>query len=163
MLSRLVITFLPRSKRFFISWLQSPSAVILEPPKMSDTVSTVSHEVTGPDAIVLVFWMNDKRREHIKNQRNYFINKNLSSQSYGFSSGHVWMWELDRLTKDWAPKNWCFWIVVLEKTLESSLDSKEIKWVNPKENEFWIFIGRTNDEDEAPVFCSFTWCEESTH
>ena len=119
MLSRLVITFLPRSKHLLISWLQSPSAVILEPPKMSDTVSTVSHEVTGPDAIVLVFWMNDKRREHIKNQRNYFINKNLSSQSYGFSSGHVWMWELDRLTKDWAPKNWCFWTVVLEIVLRA--------------------------------------------
>ena len=73
--------------------------------------------------------------------RDYFANKGSSSQSYGFSSGHVWMWEMD-YKESWAPKNWCFWTVVLEKTLESPLDSKEIKPVNPKGNQSWIFIGR---------------------
>ena len=71
-------------------------------------------------------------RQHIKKQRHYFANKGLSSQSYGFSSSHVWMWELDH-KESWAPKNWCFWTVVLEKTHESPLDCKEIQPVNPKE------------------------------
>ena len=78
--------------------------------------------------------------DHIKKQRHYFDNKGLSSQSYGFSSSHVWMWELDH-KESWALKNWCFWAVVLEKTLESSLDCKEIKPVNPKGNQPWICIG----------------------
>ena len=80
---------------------------------------------------------------HIKKQRHYFAGKGPSSQSYGFSSGHVWMWELD-CQESWAPKNWCFWTVVLEKTLESPLDCKEIKPVNPKRNQPWIFNGRTD-------------------
>ena len=71
-------------------------------------------------------------------------------QSYGFSSGHVWMWELD-YKESWVLKNWCFWTVVLEKTLQSSLDCKEIKPVNPKGSKTWIFIGRTDAEDEAPI------------
>ena len=75
----------------------------------------------------------------------YFANKGPSSQSYGFSSGHVWMWELD-YKESWEPKNWCFWTVVLEKTLESSLDCKVIKPVNPKGNQSWIFIGRADVE-----------------
>ena len=74
----------------------------------------------------------------------------LSIQGYGFSSGHVWMWELD-YKESWAPKNWCFWIVVLEKTLESPLNSKEIKPVYPKRNQTWIFTGRTDAEAETPV------------
>ena len=74
----------------------------------------------------------DKARQHIKKQTYYFANKCPSSQSYGFSSSHVWMWELDH-KKSWVPKNWCFWTVVLEKTLESPLDCKEIKPVNLKE------------------------------
>ena len=74
-----------------------------------------------------------------------------SSQGYGFSSSHVWMWELD-YKESWAPKNWCFWTVVLEKTLESPLDCKEIKPVNPKGNQPWIFIGRTDAEAETPIF-----------
>ena len=77
-------------------------------------------------------------------------NKGPSSQSYGFSSSHVWMWELDYKER-WAPMNWCFWTVVLEKTLESPLDCKEIKPVNPKGNQLWIFIGKTDAEAEAPV------------
>ena len=73
-----------------------------------------------------------------------------SSQSYGFSSIHVWMWELDH-KESWVLKNWCFWTVVLEKTLESPLDYKEIKTVNPKGNQSWIFIGRTDAEAETPI------------
>ena len=92
----------------------------------------------------------EKPRQHIKKQRHYFTNKVLSSQSYGFSSGHVWMWELDH-KESWALKNRCFWTVVLEKTLKNSLDWKEIQPVHPKENQYWIFSGRTNVEAETPV------------
>ena len=75
----------------------------------------------------------DQTRQHIKKQRHYFANTGLFSQSYGISSGHVWMWELD-CEESWAPKNWCFWTVVLEKTLESPLDLKEIQPVSSKGN-----------------------------
>ena len=91
----------------------------------------------------------DKPRQHIKKQRQHFADKSPSSQSYGFSSSHIHMWALDH-EEGWMPKNWCFWIVVLEKTFESPLDCK-IKPVNPKGNLFWIFIGRTDAEAEAPV------------
>ena len=74
------------------------------------------------------------------------------SQRYDFSSSHVWMWELDH-KENWAPKNWCFWTVVLEKTLENPLNSKETKPVHPKGNQSWIFIGRTDAEAEAPILC----------
>ena len=87
----------------------------------------------------------DKPRQHMKKQGHYFANKGPSSQSYGFSSGHVWMWE------NWVPKNWCFWTVVSEKTLESPLDCKEIKPVNPKGNQSWIFIGKIDADTEAPI------------
>ena len=80
-----------------------------------------------------------KPRQHIKKQRHYFANKGPSSQGFGFSSSHVWMWELD-YKESWAPKNWCFWIVVLEKTLESPLDCKEIQPINPKGNQSRVFI-----------------------
>ena len=86
----------------------------------------------------------------LKEQRHYFANKDLSSQSYGFSSSHVWRWELDH-KESWAPKTRCFWTVVLEKILESFLDSKEIQPVHPKENQSWIFIGRTDVEAVAPI------------
>ena len=92
----------------------------------------------------------DQPRQHIKKQRHYFANKGLSSQGYGFSNGHVWMWELD-YEESWAPKNGCFWTVVLEKTLESPLDSKEIQPVNPKGNQSWIFIGSTDAEAETLI------------
>ena len=92
----------------------------------------------------------DKSRQHIKKQRHYFANKGPSSQSYGFSSSHVEMWELD-YKESWALSNWFFWTVVLEKTPESPLDSKEIKSVNPKGNHFWMFIGRTDAEAETPI------------
>ena len=92
----------------------------------------------------------DKPRQCIKKQRHYFANKGPYSQSYGFFSSHVWMWKLDH-KEGWASKNWCFWTVVLEKTLESPLDCKEIKPVNLKGNQSWIFIGRTDAEAEAPT------------
>ena len=89
-------------------------------------------------------------RQQIKKQRHYFANKGPSSQSYGFSSSHVWMWELD-YKESWAP-NWCFWTVVLEKTLESPLDCKEIQQVHSKGDQSWIFIGRTDTEAETPKY-----------
>ena len=88
--------------------------------------------------------------QHAKKQRRYFPDSGLSSQSYGFSSGHVWMWELDH-GESWAPKNWCLWTVVLEKTPESPLDCKEIQLVNLKGNQSWVFIGRTDTEAETPI------------
>ena len=100
---------------------------------------------------MLVLWKKsyDKPRQYIKKQRHYFANKGLSSQSYGFSSGHVWMWELDH-KEGWMLKNWCFWTVVLEQTPENPLDFKEIQPVNPKGNQSWVFIGST--DAEAPIF-----------
>ena len=92
----------------------------------------------------------DQPREHIKKQRHYFANKGSSSQSYGFSSNHIWMWELD-YTESWAPKNWWFWTVVLEKTPEGPFDCKEIQSVHPKGNQSWIFIERTDAEAETPI------------
>ena len=92
----------------------------------------------------------DQLRQHIKKQRHYFANKGPSSQSYGIYSSHVWMGELD-YKESWAPKNWCFWTVVLEKTLESPLDCKEIKPVNPTGDQSWIAIERTDAEAETPI------------
>ena len=92
----------------------------------------------------------DQPKQHIKKQRHYFVNKGPSSQGYGFSSGHVWMWELD-CEEGWAPKNWCFWTVLLEKTLESPLDCKEIQPVHPKGDQSWVFFGRNDVEAETPV------------
>ena len=92
----------------------------------------------------------DKPRQYIKKQRHYFSNKGLSSQSSGFSSSHIRMWELN-YKESWAAKNWCFWTVVLEKTLESPLGCKEIQPVNPKGDQFWIFIERTDVEAEMPI------------
>ena len=92
----------------------------------------------------------DQPRQHIKKQRHYFANKGLSSQGHGFSSSHVWMWELD-CEESWAPINWCFWTVVLDKTLESPLDCKEIQPVHPKGKQSWIVIGRTDAEAETPI------------
>ena len=92
----------------------------------------------------------DKSRQHIKKQRHHFADKGGYSQSYGFSSNHVQMWELDH-KESWAPKNWCFQIVLLEKTLESPLASKEIKPINPKGNQSLIFIGRIDAEAETPI------------
>ena len=91
----------------------------------------------------------DQPRQHIKKQRHYFANKGPSSQNYGFSSSHVWKWDLD-YKESWVLKNWCFW-TVLKMTLESPLDCKEIQPANPKGNQSWIFTGRTDAEAETPI------------
>ena len=92
----------------------------------------------------------DQCREHIKEPRHYFANKGLCSQNYGFSSSHVWMWELS-YKESWALKSWCFWTVELEKTLESPLDCREIQPVHSKGNQSWMYIGRTDAEAETPI------------
>ena len=92
----------------------------------------------------------DQSRRHIKKQRHYFANKGPSSQGYGFSSGHVWMWDLD-YKESWVPKNWRFCTAVLEKTPESPLDYKEIQPVHPKGDQSWVFVGRTDVEAETPI------------
>ena len=106
-----------------------------------------SHEIK-----MLALWKKgyDQPRQHIKKQRHYFANKGLSSKSYGFSISHVWMWELD-CKESWTPKSWWFWTVVLEKTLESPLDFKEIQPANAKGNQSLVFIGRTDAEAEAEI------------
>ena len=92
----------------------------------------------------------DQPKAHIKKQIHYFADKGPSTQRYGFSSSHVWMWELDH-KESRALKNWCFWTVVLEETLASPLDYKEIKLVYPKGDQSWIFIGRTDAEAKTPI------------
>ena len=101
---------------------------------------------------MLIPWKEsyDQLRQHIKKQRHYFVNKGPSSRGYGFSSGHVWMWELN-CKESWALKNLCFWTVVLEKLLESPLDCKEVQSVHPKGDQYWVFIGRTDFEAESPI------------
>ena len=98
------------------------------------------------------FWKKtyDQSWQHIKKQRHYFADKGPSSQSYGFTSSHIGMWELDH-KESWALKNWCFWTVVLEKTLESPLDCMEIQSAHPKGDQSWIFIERTDAEAQAPM------------
>ena len=88
--------------------------------------------------------------DSIFKSRDYFAHKGPSSQGYGFSSGHVWMWELD-CEESWVPKNWCFWTVELEKTLESPLDCKEIQPVHPKGDQSWVFTGRTDAKAETAI------------
>ena len=92
---------------------------------------------------------NDQPRQHIQKQRHFFANKGPSIQCY-FSSIYIRMWELD-YKESWAPKNWCFWTVVLKKTLESPLNCKEIQPVHSKGDQSWVFIGRTAVEGETPI------------
>ena len=101
---------------------------------------------------MLALWKKsyDQPRQYIKKQRHYFANKGPSSQGYCFSSSHIWMGELD-YKGSWVLKNWCFWTVVLEKTLESPLDCQEIQPVHPKGDQSWVFIGRTDVEAETPI------------
>ena len=108
-----------------------------------------SHEIAVK---MLTPWKEsyDQPRQHIEKQRHYFANKGPSSQGYGFWSDRVWMWELD-CEESWAPKNGCFWTVVLEKTLESPLGCKEIQPVHPKGDQSWVFIGRTDAEAETSI------------
>ena len=100
----------------------------------------------------LALWKKsfDESRQCIKKQRHYFTDKGPFSQSCGFSSSHAQMWELDH-KESWVRMNWCFWTVVLQKTLESTLDCREIQPVHPKGNQSWIFIGRIDAEAEAPI------------
>ena len=107
--------------------------------------------------VTVAIWKKsyDQPRQHIKKQRHYFADKGPSSQSYDFSSSHVWMWELD-YKESWGLKNWCFGTVVLEKTLESHLECKEIQPVHPKGNQSWIFIGRTDAETDTPILSEKT-------
>ena len=114
------------------SWAPKSLQMVTAAMKLKDTCSLKSY---------------DQPRQHIKKQRHYFANKGPSTQGYGFSCGHVWMWELD-CEESWVPKNWCFWTVVLEKTLESPMAFKEIQPAYPKGNQSWIFIGKTDAEAE---------------
>ena len=111
---------------------------------------------------MLVPWKKsyDQPRQLFKKQRHYFANKDPSSQGYGFASSHVWMWELD-CEESWVLKNWCFWTVVLEKTLESPLDCKEIQPVHLKGDQSWVFIGRTDVEAETPILWYLMWRTDS--
>ena len=104
----------------------------------------------------------NKLSQCLKKQRHHFADKGPYSQSYDFSSSHVWMWELDH-KEGWVSKNWGFWIVVLEKTLKSPLDSKEIKPVNPKGNKYWISIGRIDAEAKVPMLCPLDVKTHWTH
>ena len=127
-----------------------------------ETMETVADFILGaPKSLQMVIeamklkdtpWKEsyDQPRQHIKKQRHSFVHKGPSSQGYGFSSGHVWMWELD-YKESRVLKNWCFWTVALEKTLESLLDCKEIQPIHPEGNQSWVFIGRTDVEAETPV------------
>ena len=103
----------------------------------------------------------DQPRQHIKKQRHYFAKKGQSSQNYGFSSSRVWMRELD-YKESWVPRNWCFWTVVLEETLESPLECKEIQLVHPRGNQSWIFIGRIDAEGETPLLGHLMWRTDSS-
>ena len=107
---------------------------------------------SSPEIKSLTPWKDsyDQPGEHIQKQRHYFANRGPPSRGYGFSSGHVWMWELD-CEESWAPKNWCFWTVVLDKTLESPLDCKEIQPVHSKGDRSWVFIRRTDAKAETPI------------
>ena len=116
---------------------------------LGNSVETTSANIRGMEWLILqITREKGKARQHIKKQRHCFADKGSSSQSFGFSSSHVQMWVLDH-KEGWALKNWCFWIVLLEKNLESPLDCMEIKPVNPKGNQSWIFIGRT--DADAPI------------
>ena len=104
---------------------------------------------------------HDQPRQHIEKQSHYFAHKGPSSQGYGFSSSHVWMWELAG-EESWTLKSWCFWTVVLEKTLEHPLDCKEIQPVHPKGDQSWIFIGRMTLKQKLQYFSHLMWRADSS-
>ena len=111
--------------------------------------------VSTNDPVLSLLWLNNIPKA-VTNLNSILKSREITdkgpcSQSYGFSSSHVWMWEMD-YKESWVQKNWCFWTVVLEKTLESPLDCREIQPVHPKGNQFWIFIGRSDAEAETPIF-----------
>ena len=127
------------------AWRAAIHGVAKSQTRLSDWTNNKYSETLAP-------WEEsyDKLRQCSKKQRHHFTNKDLYSQSYAFPSSHVWMWDLDH-KEGWVVKNWCFWIVVLEKTLESPLHCKEITPVTPKGNQPWIFIGKIDAEAEAPI------------
>ena len=117
----------------------------------------LSHEIK-----ILTPWKEtyDQSKQHSKEQRHYFANKVSSSQGYGFSSSHVWIWELD-CEESWAPKTWCFWTVVLEKTLESPLDCKEIQPVHPKGDQSWCSLVGLMSKLKLQYFGHLMWRADS--
>ena len=123
--------------QILFSWSPKPLHMVTAAMKLKDACSLEEKAMTNLDSI-------------LKSRDITFANIGLSSQSYGFSSSQVWMWELD-YKESWELKNWCFRTVVLEKTIERPLDCK-IKPVNPKGNQSWIFTGRTDAEVETPTF-----------
>ena len=134
---------------------------------MGKKMKTVRYFIFGSSKITAHGDCNHEIKRHLPLERKAMTNLDSilksrditsSSQSYGFSNSHVLMWELDH-KEAWTLKNWCFWIVVLEKTLESPLKSKDIKPVHPKGNQSWILIGRTDAEAEAPIL----WPPDVTH
>ena len=129
-------------------WKQWQTLCSWAPKSLQMVTAAMRHLLLGRKATT--------KLDSILKTRDSFANKGLSSQSFGFSSSHVWMWELD-YKEGWALKNWCFWTVVLEKTLESTLDCKEITPVNSKGNQSWIFIGRTDAEAEALILRPPDW------
>ena len=126
-----------KSERLYFCGAPKPLQMVTEAMKLKDTYPLEEK-----------LWQTNKK--HTKKQRHYFVNKDPSSQSNGFSSSHVWIWELD-YKESWAPQNWCFLTVVLEKTLESPLDGKEAQPVHPKVNQSWILIGKSDGEVETPI------------
>ena len=143
----LLILFVGFSRREHWSGLPFPSPV----DHILSELSTMTHPSwLALHSMAHSFTELDKAVVHVIRLRHYFANKGLSSQGYGFSSSYIWMWELD-YKESWEPKNWCFWTVVLEKTLESPLDCKAIQPVHPKGNQSWIVIGRTDVEVETPI------------
>ena len=127
-------------------WGNSADFIFLGPKITTD--SDCSHEIKRRLFLGRKIMIN--LDSILKSQRLYSVNKGPSSQGYGFSSSYVWVWELD-YKESWAPKNWCFWTMVLEKTLENPLDCKEIQLVHPKEDRSWVFNGETDVEAETPV------------
>ena len=139
-----------------------------------DTVETVTEFIflgskitadgDGSHEVKRCLLLGRKAVTHLDSILKSKVSKATDSQSYGFSSSHVWTWDLDQ-KEGWVPKNWCFWIVVLEKILESSLDCKEIKPINPKGSQTWIFIRRTDAEAETPILWpsdAKSWLTEKT-
>ena len=131
------------------SWVPKSVQMVTAAMKLKQTNKQTK---TNKKTKMLTPWKKSygKPWQHIRKQRHYFSSKNPCIQSYGFSSSHVWRWDLDHI-ESWALENWCFWTVVLEKTLENPLDCKEIKPVNPNRNQSLLFIGRIDVEAEAPI------------
>ena len=138
------------SRPKILEWVAVPLSRASSQPRGQTQVSCI---VGGFFTIWATREAHDKPRQCITKQGHHFANKGPYSQSYGFPSSHVWMWELDH-TEGWMTKNCCFQTVVLKKTLESPLDSKEIKPFNPKRNQSWIFIVRTGVNSETPILDS---------